>query len=312
MDVIRGLDHIPPELQNSIVTIGNFDGVHLGHQYIFQKVISAARAGGCRSMVITFDPHPKMILHPDIQPFHLITTVEEKIALLEMTGLDAILLIPFTLDFAATTAEDFVRDILWEKLRIAKIFIGHDYTFGKGKKGNEEFLTAMGSRLGFSVEAIPPFQIEGQLISSTRIRHVILDGDVKLAKEFLGRPYSLKGTVVKGYHRGTGLGFPTANIESGKSLLPSRGVYAAWINLGGSLYRGALNIGLNPTFGNDKLTIEIFIMGFEGDIYGQAVDILFEEKIRDEVKFDSPDQLAAQIKQDVKRVGEILDPFFKK
>ncbi|MGD0277118.1 MAG: bifunctional riboflavin kinase/FAD synthetase [Syntrophales bacterium] len=312
MDVIRGLDHIPPELQNSIVTIGNFDGVHLGHQYIFQKVISAASTGGCRSLIITFDPHPKMILHPDIQPFHLITTVGEKIALLETIGLDAMLLIPFTLDFAATTAGDFVREILWEKLRITKIFIGHDYTFGKGKEGNEKFLTAIGRSLGFSIEAIPPFQIEGQLISSTRIRHVILDGDVKLAKKFLGRPYSLKGTVAKGYHRGTGLGFPTANVESEKSLMPSRGVYAARINLGGSLHRGALNIGLNPTFGNDRLTIEVFVMGFEGDLYGQTVEILFEEKIRGEVKFDSPDQLAAQIKQDVKRAGEILDPLFNK
>jgi riboflavin kinase/FMN adenylyltransferase len=310
MDVIQGYDNIPAELQHAVVTIGNFDGVHLGHQFIFWKMINDARASGHRAMVITFEPHPKMILHPEIKPFHLITTLSEKIILLEQTGLDALLLIPFTLDFAATTAEDFVHGILYEKLQIRKIFIGHDYTFGRGKEGNEAFLIDKGSRLGFAVDVIPPFQLGDYLVSSTKIRHAILDGNVKVAKTFLGRPYNIKGKVVKGYHRGTSLGFPTANVEPEKSLLPSRGIYAARIRLDGALHRGVLNIGTNPTFGNDRLTIEVFIIGFQGDIYGCPIEILFEDKIRDEKKFDSPDELAAQIHNDVARAEEILDPLF--
>jgi riboflavin kinase/FMN adenylyltransferase len=310
MDVIQGYDNIPAELQHSIVTIGNFDGVHLGHQFIFRKMIDDARDSGHRAIVITFEPHPKMILHPDIHPFHLITTLSEKITLLEQAGLDAVLIITFTLDFATTTAEDFVHRILYEKLQIRKIFIGHDYTFGRGKEGNEAFLINKGRRLGFAVEVIPPFQLGNYLISSTKIRHAILDGNVKLAKVFLGRPYNIKGKVVKGYRRGTNLGFPTANVEPEKSLLPSRGIYAARISLNGTLHRGVLNIGTNPTFGNNRLTIEVYIIGFQGDIYGYPIGILFEDKIRDEKKFNSPDELVAQIRDDVARAEEILDPLF--
>ena len=306
MEIIRNYGDIPPKLQGAHVTIGNFDGVHLGHQYIFKKLAAEAHAAGRHAVVITFDPHPKMIIHPDRKPFYLITTLEEKIALIRQQGIDALILIPFSLEFARTTAEEFVCRILWEQLRISKVVIGHDYTFGRGKEGNEAFLKAFGDKLGFIVEVMNAFTIGDVIVSSTRVRHAILSGDVRTAATFLGRPYNLTGPVVQGYHRGTGLGFPTANIEPEKVLVPAGGVYAAMINLAGNRYRAVLNIGRNPTFGNNQQTIEVFLLDFQEQIYGKTLEILFVEKLRDEKKFSGPEELVSQIKADVAKAEEIL------
>ncbi len=309
MEVIRGHEAIPDNLHGAYVTIGNFDGVHLGHQYIFRNLADEAHTAGRRAAVITFEPHPKMIIHPDRKPFYLITTLAEKIDLIAKQGMDAVIIIPFTLEFAETTAEEFVCEILWEKLRIGKILIGHDYTFGRGKEGNESFLTAFGKKLGFAVEVMNAFTLGEVIISSTRVRNAILAGDVKMAASFLGRPYNLVGVVVEGHHRGAGLGFPTANIEAEKVLIPAGGVYAAMVNLEGQKYRAVLNIGWNPTFGDDKQTIEVFLLDFHERIYGKTLEVLFIDKLRDEKKFSGPDELIGQIKRDVARAGEILAPF---
>ena len=311
MDLIRDWKAIPEKLQGAFVTIGNFDGVHLGHQYIFRHLTEEARGAGSPSAVITFDPHPKMILHPDRRPFYLITTLEEKIDLLAAQGIDALILIPFSLEFASMTAGEFVGQLLWDKLRLRKILIGHDYAFGRGKEGNEDFLRTFGQKLGFAVEAMNAFQIGEVTISSTRVRTVIQAGDVKTAAAYLGRPYNLVGTVVAGHHRGTGLGFPTANLDPEKILVPPNGVYAAIINLEGRKYRAVLNIGMNPTFGDNRRSIEVFLLDFHENIYGKRMEVLFIEKLRDERKFPDPGALVEQIKQDVSRAEAILQPYRK-
>jgi len=306
MDVIRGSEKIPARMQRAVMTIGNFDGVHLGHRFIFLKLVEEARRADCPAVVISFDPHPKMVLHPERQPFYLITSLEEKIRLIADLGIDTLLLIPFSLDYARMTAEAFVRETLWEKLQISKILIGHDYTFGRGKEGNETFLTEAGRHLGFAVEVTNAFCIGDTVISSTKIRDALLAGEVGFAATLLGRPYNLSGRVVSGNRRGGGLGFPTANIAPDKELVPARGVYAVRCLHEGERHDGVLNIGFNPTFADGKLSIETHIFDFHRNIYGEILDVHFIERIRDEVRFTSPEQLITQIDRDIVRAREIL------
>jgi riboflavin kinase/FMN adenylyltransferase len=306
MDVIRDSEKVTDRLRGGFVTIGNFDGVHLGHQFIFRKLVEEAHREKCPAIVISFDPHPKMVLHPERRPFYLITSREEKIRLIGSLGIDAFLLIPFSLEYAKTTAEAFVQDILWQRLGIRKLLIGHDYTFGRGKEGNEAFLRACGERLGFAVEAIGAFCLGETTISSTRIRNALLAGEVRFASSLLGRPYNLAGKVVPGKRRGTDLGFPTANIDTDKEPLPPRGVYAVRILFEGRCLDGVLNMGFNPTFDSEQRTVEVHIFDFHEDIYGKILDVLFIERLRDEIRFPSVPELLAQIDRDIVRVREIL------
>lgn len=306
MQIFRDMDDVSQEFQNAVVTIGNFDGVHVGHQHIMTRLLGEARKRNQKAVVITFEPHPKMILHPDIQPFYLITTLEEKMDLLEKLGIDAVVLLHFTKEFAKITAEAFVYDMLWGKLKVNKIFIGHNYAFGNDKKGNDAYLTEVGEKLGFDVEVISAVMINDLVISSTCTRDAILAGDVKKVAAILGRPFNVRGIVVPGHRRGAGLGFPTANIKPEKALIPPYGVYAVRTVIDGQTYLGVLNIGENPTFADKELSIELHILDFEGDIYNRQVNVLFFDRIRGEVKFNSPDALVAQIRQDVSRTREIL------
>jgi riboflavin kinase/FMN adenylyltransferase len=247
-----------------------------------------------------------MVLHPERRPFYLITTPEEKIGLLAGLGIDAFILIPFSVEYARTTAEEFVRGILWERLRIRRIFIGHDYTFGRGKEGNEAFLTEAGRRLGFEVEVMNAFCVGDTVISSTKIREALLAGEVGFAAALLGRPYNLSGRVISGNHRGVRLGFPTANIAPDKELVPARGVYAVRVLRKENRHDGVVNIGFNPTFADKKCSVEVHIFDFHEDIYGESLEILFIERIRDEVRFESPEKLIAQIDRDIARARKIL------
>ncbi|MEA1935765.1 MAG: bifunctional riboflavin kinase/FAD synthetase [Thermodesulfobacteriota bacterium] len=310
MKVIKGVNEITREFRDSIVTIGNFDGIHLAHQNIFKRVITEAHNENRKSVVITFDPHPKKVIHPERRPFFLITSLDEKLKLIGDQGIDAVLLIGFSLEFAKVTAEEFVKNILWDKLHIKKIFIGHDYTFGRDKGGNEEYLKTLGKKLGFQVDVINAIKVNDTTISSTRTRNAILDGNVKLAAKFLGRPYNLGGTIVKGHQRGTGIGFPTANIKPEKVLVPGRGVYAIIAEIEGKIHPAVLNIGFNPTFANDRLSIEAHIIDFKGNICGKSLIISFIDRIRDEMKFEGPEKLAEQIKKDVAKARKILGPHF--
>ena len=306
MDVFNSLDDIPDDFRGAVVTIGNFDGVHRGHQHIFHKVLREARQEKSKAVVITFEPHPKRVLHPERQPFYLITSREEKIARIAETGIDGLLLIPFSLEFSHTTAREFIHSILWDRLRIKKIFIGHDYTFGRDREGNETLLAAAGEKLGFAVEVIGAFKVGDIVISSTLTRNLILAGRVKEAALYLGRPYNLGGEVIAGHRRGRALGFPTANLRPDKPLIPARGIYAVRLLLAGKQLQGVLNIGFNPTFSDSALSVEVYIFDFDEDIYGQALEVLFIDRIRDEMKFDGPARLVEQIRRDVERAREIL------
>jgi riboflavin kinase/FMN adenylyltransferase len=306
MIVFRGTQEITEDFRGSFVTIGNFDGVHLSHRHICRKLASEARDAGAKSLVITFDPHPKMILHPDIRPFFLITTLEEKLNLLEDCGIDATLIIPFSPDYAKTTAREFVYETLGRKLAIKKIIIGHDYTFGQNKEGNDAYLISAGKELGFEVEVIDAFKVGEDIVSSTLIRNLILKGKVADAGKLLGKCYNVAGPVVTGFGRGVKLGFPTANIEPQKELLPPAGIYAAFVEVEQKRYMAALNIGAKPTFADYTFTFEAHLLNFDGDLRGKRLNTEFVEKLRDIVKFDSPEMLKKQIAADVEKVREIL------
>jgi len=308
MKIIKGVDKIARDMRDSIVTIGNFDGVHLAHQKIFKRVVIEASNESRKSVVITFDPHPKKVLHPERRPFFLITSLDEKLKLVADMGIDAVVLLKFSLELAKMTAAEFVKNILYDRLHIKKIFIGHDYSFGRGKEGNEEYLKSSGDRLGFEVEVINAIKADGIPVSSTKTRDAILDGNVKLAARLLGRPYNLGGAVIKGYQRGADIGFPTVNIEPEKALIPCRGVYAVIAEIEGRSRPSVVNIGFNPTFGNDKLSVEAHVLDFRGNISGESLNLLFIDRIRDERKFEGAERLAEQIKKDISQAKEILTP----
>lgn len=308
MDVIKDLENIPKDLKYSLITIGNFDGVHLGHQQIFQRLITEAKEKNRKSAVITFEPHPQKIIHPERRPFFLLTPLEEKLDFMASLGIDVAVVIAFSPEFARITAEDFVRTVLWNKFRLQKIFIGYDYAFGNNKEGNAGFLEKLGEELGFQVEEISAVTIDGIIVSSTNIRLAILEGNVGRAARMLDRPYTLNGTVVKGYRRGTGIGFPTANIKSEK-VIPGIGVYVIIAEIEGTRYQGVLNIGYNPTFGNEELSTEVHLLDFQGDIYGKEIGISFIDRLRDERKFESSEKLVEQISRDIQRAKEILEPY---
>ncbi|MBW2630329.1 MAG: bifunctional riboflavin kinase/FAD synthetase [Deltaproteobacteria bacterium] len=305
MKIIKDIDNISEDLTGAVITIGNFDGVHLGHKEIFRKIAKEAGERNKKSVVITFDPHPQKIMHPERRPFFMLTSLNEKLDLISSCGVDAVILITFSTEFAGITAGKFVENILWGKLRLSKLFVGYDYVFGKGKGGNAEFLKAYGKKLGFQVEEISAVKTDGMIASSTNIRLSILVGNVKLASEMLGRPYGVSGTVVKGYRRGTDIGYPTANIKSEK-VIPATGVYVIIAELEGTRHQGVINIGRNPTFGNEEISAEVHLLDFKGDIYGRAITILFIDRLRDEIKFKSPEELARQIKKDIEKAREIL------
>ncbi|MEA2014080.1 MAG: bifunctional riboflavin kinase/FAD synthetase [Thermodesulfobacteriota bacterium] len=305
MKIIRDIDNIPEDLTGAVITIGNFDGVHLGHREIFRKLVREARAINKKSVVITFDPHPQKVMHPERRPFFLLTPLNEKLRLIEYCGVDTVILVTFSIEFAGITAEEFVGNILWGKLCLSKLFVGYDYVFGRGKSGNAESLKTYGEILGFQVEEIGVVKTGGMISSSTNIRLSILDGNVKLASEMLGRPYEVSGTIVKGYRRGTDMGYPTANIKSEK-VIPAIGVYAIIAELEGIRRPGVINIGCNPTFGNEEISAEVHLLDFKGDIYEKAITILFIDRLRDETKFKGPEELARQIEKDIERAREVL------
>lgn len=305
MHVFRSIEEITEKLPNAVVTIGNFDGVHLGHREIFRRVRREAAALGGVSLVISFAPHPLKVLGVK-KDFRLINTYAEKELLMEASGIDYLLTIPFTAEFAAISAEQFVRDILVGTIGVRKLIIGYDYAFGKNRQGDVAMLRRMGDELGFAVDVLEPIASGGLVYSSTAVRRMIAEGDVRGVVRLIGRHFSVGGTVVHGRQRGKGLGFPTANLQTDKELIPKPGVYAVKVKVGDATFDGACNIGDNPTFGNGSLSIEVFIFDFDGDIYGRDVRLYFVDRIRDEVTFPNPEALREAISRDVARCREIL------
>ena len=305
MILITDLSKIDKKFSGSIITLGNFDGLHLGHQELIRKIILRAGETGGLSMVVTFRPHPLKILAPEKCP-PLISIYEEKIQLLEKLGIDVLVKIPFTLDFSAMEPRDFVKNILVDRLGAKEIFVGYNYRFGKGRKGNILMLRDLGNELGFIVREVEQVSLNGEVISSTRIRQLLINGEVEHAARLLGRPYALCGIVVKGDGRGRGLGFPTANIVSRHSIIPSDGVYAVRLFVRDKYYNGIVNIGMRPTFDAKTMAIEVHIFDFDEDIYGEELTVYFAGKIRDERKFASAEALIDQINADINSTKALL------
>jgi len=310
MEVIRDLDQIKPGPLHGggcVLTIGNFDGAHIAHQRIISQVVREARERGKRSVVMTFEPHPQRFFHPEKRPFFLITTLEEKLELMSGLGVDTAIVVNFTAEFSKLTANEFICNIIWGMLRPGKILIGHDNTFGKGKEGKPAYVKQLGEKLGFDVEIIDAVCLEGLVVSSTAVRNAVGEGDMRLAGMLLGRPYSLEGKVVEGVKRGREIGFPTANIEPRKELLPGRGVYATLLEIDGVKYDSVTNIGFNPTFTDEKtLSIESHVFDLETEIYGKTVRIYFLERLRGEQKFLNVQDLIDQIGKDIEKARGIL------
>ena len=305
MDISTSCGELPDKFTSSVVTLGNFDGVHLGHRALFRSLVKTARQLNCPSIVYTFNPHPLKFLVPEKAPL-LLNTPAEKRRLIAASHIDYLIETPFTTDFAKMSPEIFVTDILLEKLRIKALVIGYDYAFGKGRRGNSDFLQACGEKYGFHVEVLQPVGDDGLPYSSTLIRQMVAAGDVSGVVRLLGRQYNLEGVVVPGDQRGRTLGFPTANLETEKEQLPAPGVYAVKVRHNLQEYGGVVNIGRRPTFNVEGSTIEVYLLDFTGELYGQKLRIYFVDRLRDERKFASVEALVATIEMDVVRARQIL------
>lgn len=285
--------------KKSIVTIGTFDGVHIGHKKILEKVIQNSVLEDCESVVLTFFPHPRMVLQAD-SDIKLLNTVDEKIILLEKAGIDNVIIHPFSQEFSRLTAEEFVKTILVDKLNVQKIIIGHDHRFGRNRTANIDDLIQFGEKYDFDVEQISAQEINEIAISSTKIRNAIIDGAIALAKNYLGYNYFFSGTVASGKQLGRTIGFPTANIEIDETykLIPKNGVYIVKSYYNNKDIFGMMNIGNRPTVNGDNQTIEVNFFDFDENIYGQKLTITLLNRIRDEQKFASVDDLKMQLNED--------------
>ncbi|HHD62766.1 MAG TPA: bifunctional riboflavin kinase/FAD synthetase [Desulfobulbaceae bacterium] len=306
MEIYTDLQQIHKPFPTAFVTIGNFDGVHLGHQVLFSEVVGKAHGQNGTSVAITFDPHPLKVLRPG--GIRLISTTEQKIELIRLAGIDVLIIIPFTRELAATTATDFVDTVLVRAIGVKELVVGYDYAFGKGRQGNIEFLKARGRELGFSVTVVEAHYENGMLVSSTKIRELVTEGRMRDARCLLGRYYQIHGEVQRGRQRGgRELGFPTANLKiSEDDLCPKRGVYVTQVVYGGKIYGAVSNIGYNPTFGENKLVAETHIFDFNSDIYGHPIKINLLRYLRGEKKFDSVEELITQIKLDIVTARQVL------
>ncbi|MBF0224512.1 MAG: bifunctional riboflavin kinase/FAD synthetase [Desulfobacterales bacterium] len=309
MELIEEIKQIRKPYKNSVITIGNFDGVHKGHQALFKEAINKASSIGGTSLAVTFDPHPLKILRPDKTP-PLITLYEQKVELIAQTGLDVLICIKFTKEFSEVTAKEFLEDILIKRLGMKAIIVGNDYHFGKNREGNIDFLQSFSKIFNFEL-IIPSWinvaQNKPDRISSTRIRDFVSNGNIEESKNLLGRYYQIRGFVEEGRKRGKELlGIPTANIRLSDELCPKIGVYAVIVELDGNKYKGVANIGYSPTFTDNVFTVEVHILDFDKDIYGKKIYVNFVSQLREEKKFTSLSDLSAQIKKDIQSANELL------
>jgi len=309
MKVFNRLDQIIEPIKRAVITIGNFDGVHIGHQALFHEVIEKAEAIGGTSVAMTFEPHPLRVLKQNNHP-PLITLYEQKAELIERSGIDVLICIPFTLEFAALSAEQFVSDLLVQKIGIKAIVVGEDYRFGKNREGNIDLLNRFGLKYRFEVIVagwIKSARALAERISSTKIRELVTDGRMEQAEKMLGRNYQIRGKVVTGRDRGGKLlGIPTANINLNDELCPKTGIYAVTVECEGTQHQGVANIGYSPTFEDHLFTVEVHILDFSDNLYGMNIRINFIKRIRDEIKFSNISELIEQIKLDIAVAREIL------
>nr|WP_299070858.1 bifunctional riboflavin kinase/FAD synthetase [uncultured Allomuricauda sp.] len=307
METIQGITQFTKTTFQTAITIGTFDGVHLGHRKILERLINNAKNGDLKSTVLTFFPHPRMVLQKDTD-IKLLNTLEEKIQILESLGLDYLIVHPFTKDFSRLSATEFVRDILVNSLKSKKVIIGYDHRFGRNRNANIQDLIAFGNTLDFEVEEIPAQEIDEVSVSSTKIRNALLDGDIITANTYLNYPYMLTGVIKKGKGLGKQFGFPTANlhIAEGYKLIPKNGVYVVKSIINGKEYYGMMNIGFNPTVSGTKKSIEVNFFKFDGNLYHKKVQVGILHRIRDEHKFDSVQDLKKQLKKDREQSLELI------
>ena len=284
--------------------IGNFDGIHLGHKEIIEAAKLCSRENSTRSCVITFNPHPQKVLGR--KELSLIFPLGWRFEMLESTGIDAVICLNFTRELSKVSAENFIKDILLERLRIKDIVVGPGFSFGHKRKGNVDLLRSMGETYGFNTVVAEVARVDDQVVSSSAIRNLVKDGEISEANRFFGYDYYIEGVVVEGERRGRKLGFPTVNLDTEWEILPKPGVYATYIRLPDGFHESITNIGIRPTFEESKLTVETHIFDFNDDLYGKKVRVNFVERLRDEKRFASVDELVAQIEHDVASVREIL------
>ncbi|HZE21428.1 MAG TPA: bifunctional riboflavin kinase/FAD synthetase [Desulfobaccales bacterium] len=306
MIVYQDLPRGESVFSRTVATIGNFDGVHLGHQAILTRVRQRARELGGQAVAITFNPHPVKVLRPEVK-LPLLTTHDQKLRLMADSGLDAVVILPFTKKFAALPAREFVERYFCEALKAREVVVGHDYSFGRGREGNIDLLKEMGETHGFTVQVVWAVEVDGAVVSSSLIRALLRLGKVNEANRLLGHSYGVAGRVIEGKGRGAKLlGVPTANIRSANELLPASGIYAVWVRQGDSTLPGVANIGTCPTFDNDELSLEVHILEFSGDLYGESLEVRFVARLREEQRFPSIETLAAQIRADIVAARRVL------
>ena len=305
MEVVRGIESAV-DLEKSAVTIGFFDGVHLGHQAVIGRTVEVARQDALTPVAVTFDRHPREVLTPgNIPP--LLTTLERKAGLIEELGVETLVVLQFTEDFSRWSPEEFVAKVLVDRLKVGHAVVGSNFTFGHKAMGTLAVLTELGGSYGFAVEGMGLTTIDGRPVSSSSIREALLAGDVSWPAFALGRRFIVDGRVVRGAGRGAGLGFPTANLEVAPGmLLPAEGVYAGKAVVDQTAHVAAINVGTNPTFGTEPLHAEAFLLDFDGDLLGEPIGIEFWKRLRDEVRFDSAEELARQIQDDVDRTRAVV------
>jgi len=309
MQLYRSLDEIPEKPGNPHVTIGNFDGVHLGHQMLFSEVVGKAYRNQGTSIAVTFDPHPLQVVRPEIG-LKLISTFDQKVELIQLAGLDILIVLPFTAELAATSAETFV-DRLLDRIGINELVVGYDYAFGKGRQGDIPFLRMKGAEAGFAVSVVEAYHVDDMLVSSTKVRELVMAGRMRDVRKLLGRFYQIRGEVKVGKQRGGSvIGFPTANLRiAPEDLCPRHGVYITQVIYDGKCYGGVLNIGRNPTFSDDgepHISAETHIFDFNQDIYGKPIKVNLLRFLRDEQKFSGPEELSKQIAKDVQQARQVL------
>lgn len=306
MVIVKGLEHLKEKYKDVVLTIGNFDGVHIGHQKILKNVSERARAIEGTAMAVTFDPHPAKIVTPE-KGVRVLTSFQEKVRLMESHGIEVILCIHFDKEFAGIKPDEFVQAVIVGRIGAREVIVGHNYSFGKGKKGTTGLLRSKSKKYGFIFRVIRSARLFGDVVSSSRIRSLLSRGRVCEASWLLGRPYMMEGAVIKGAGRGGMLlSVPTANINTLNELVPKEGVYAAKVELEGKILDGAVNLGKNPTFGENRVSYEIHILDFSENILNKKLRVHFIDRIRDERAFPDVSMLREQIKRDIERAREIL------
>ncbi|MDE0561183.1 bifunctional riboflavin kinase/FAD synthetase [Algoriphagus sp. NF] len=307
MKIYEGLSQFE-NVPNPVVTSGTFDGVHLGHQKILQRIREIAKSIKGETILLTFWPHPRLVLYPKEHNLRLLSTFEEKAKLLRQFGIDHLISIPFTKEFSQLTSQEFIQRILVDKIRTKKLVIGYDHRFGKNREGSFEYLQQHSGEFGFDLEEISRQDVDEIGVSSTKIRNALESGDIITANNFLGRPYELNGLVIKGQQIGRSIGFPTANVHIPNSykLIPKDGVYAVEASVNGSLYKAMLNIGNRPTVDGSSKSVETHLFDFQGDLYDKQITIYLRDYLREEQKFESLEALKSQLMIDQQRAKMIL------